>query len=112
MSDIAQGAISAAQVSAQQATKAGVDVHLNQVNVTEFFGSNYLQWSFAQDYWYYGPYLPQVGQETLPTAQFSETHFDNPTYIGSIRRPYPPRAHLGRQSWRMRCSGLTTTREG
>jgi peptide/nickel transport system substrate-binding protein len=79
-SDIAQGTIGAAQVFAQQATKAGVDVHLRQLPVTQFFGSNYLQWPFAQDYWYYGPYLPQVGQETLPKAQFNETHFDNPTY--------------------------------
>ncbi|HET9071693.1 MAG TPA: ABC transporter substrate-binding protein [Acidimicrobiales bacterium] len=79
-SDIAQGTLGVAQVFAQQAAAANVKVNLRQVNVTEFYGSNYLKWTFAQDYWYFSDYLPQVGQATLPTSPFNETHFDNARY--------------------------------
>jgi len=78
--DIAQGVVNMAQVFAQQAALAGVKVNLRKVTVTDFYGPNYLKWVFAQDYWYYQPYLPQVQQATLPTAPFNETHFDNPRY--------------------------------
>jgi peptide/nickel transport system substrate-binding protein len=78
--DIAQGTIKVAQVFAQQAAAAGVTVNLRQVTVTEFYGSNYLKWNFAQDYWYYSKYLPQVAQATLPDSPFNETHWDDPAY--------------------------------
>jgi peptide/nickel transport system substrate-binding protein len=78
--DIAQGTINVAQVFAQQAAAAGVTVSLRQVTSTEFYGSNYLKWVFAQDYWYYSKYLPQVAQATLPVSPFNETHWDDPTY--------------------------------
>jgi peptide/nickel transport system substrate-binding protein len=78
--DIAQGTVSAAQVLAQQASQAGVTINLNKVTVTEFYGTNYLKWPFAQDYWYYSAYLPQVGQAFLPNSPFNETHFDDPHY--------------------------------
>jgi peptide/nickel transport system substrate-binding protein len=79
--DIAQGVINMAQVYAQQAAPAGINAKLDQVTVTDFYGPNYLKWTFAQDYWYYSPYFPQVNQATLPGAPFNETHFDNPQYI-------------------------------
>ena len=79
-SDIAQGVVSSAQVFAQQAQAAGVTVSLRQVTPTDFYGSNYLKWPFAQDYWVYTPYLVQVGQATLPSSPFNETHFDNSSY--------------------------------
>ncbi len=78
--DIAQGTLKVAQVFAQQASAAGVTVNLRQVTGTEFYGNNYLKWVFAQDYWYYSKYLPQVAQATLPTSPFNETHWDDPTY--------------------------------
>jgi peptide/nickel transport system substrate-binding protein len=80
-SDIAQGVINMAQVYAQQAAPAGINAKLKQVTVTDFYGPSYLKWVFAQDYWYYSPYLPQVNQATLPGAPFNETHFANPKYI-------------------------------
>jgi peptide/nickel transport system substrate-binding protein len=79
-SDIAQGTVSAAQVLAQQAKSAGVNVKVRHLTVSDFFGPSYLKWKLAQDYWYYGPYLPQVSQETLPGATFNETHFDDARY--------------------------------
>jgi peptide/nickel transport system substrate-binding protein len=78
--DIAQGTIRVAEVFAQQAAAAGVTVNLRNVTVTEFYGNEYLKWVFAQDYWYYSKYLPQVAQATLPVSPFNETHWDDPTY--------------------------------
>ena len=78
--DIAQGVINMAQVYAQQAQSAGINAKLRQITVTEFYGPNYLKWVFAQDYWYYAPYFPQVNQATLPAAPFNETHFNNSKY--------------------------------
>ena len=78
--DIAQGSSNMAQVYAQQAAAAGINAKLRQITVTEFYGSNYLKWAFAQDFWYYVPYFTQVSQATLPTAPFNETHFNNPKY--------------------------------
>jgi peptide/nickel transport system substrate-binding protein len=80
-SDIGQGTVQAAQVLAQQASAAGISVSVRQVTVDEFFGTSYLKWVFAQDYWYFNFYLPQVALATLPAAPFNETHFDNPAYI-------------------------------
>jgi peptide/nickel transport system substrate-binding protein len=79
--DIAQGVVNMAQLFVQDAAKAGVKVNLRKITVTEFYGPNYLKWQFAQDYWYYQPYLPQVQQATLPTSPFNETHFADPQYI-------------------------------
>jgi peptide/nickel transport system substrate-binding protein len=79
-SDIAQGTVLAAQVFAQQASAAGVTVSVQDVTVDEFYGTNYLKWQFAQDYWFYNFYLPQVSLATLPTASFNETHWDNSRY--------------------------------
>jgi len=77
---IAQGTTSVAQVLAQQAKAAGVTVNLRQVTPTEFYGPNYLKWTFAQDYWYYFGYLSQVTQATLPNAYYNECHFADPRY--------------------------------
>jgi peptide/nickel transport system substrate-binding protein len=79
--DIAQGVINMAQVYAQQCAPAGINAKLREVTVTDFYGPNYLKWTFAQDYWYYSPYFSQVNQATLPGSPFNECHFDNPKYI-------------------------------
>jgi len=78
--DIGQGVTLAAQVLAQQASLAGITVDVDEVTVTDFYGSNYLKWILAQDYWFYNFYLPQVSLATLPTAPFNETHWDNARY--------------------------------
>jgi peptide/nickel transport system substrate-binding protein len=78
--DIAQGTVLAAQVFAQQASAAGISVSVDDVTVDEFYGTSYLKWPFAQDYWFYNFYLPQVSLATLPTSPFNETHWDNARY--------------------------------
>ena len=77
---IAQGTSTAAQVLAQQAKAAGITINLRTTTVTEFYGKEYLSWPFAQDFWYYTPYLPQVVQAFLPSSPYNECHFDDPAY--------------------------------
>ncbi len=79
-SDIGQATVQAAEVLAQQASAAGMHINVSNITVNDFYGPGYLKWVFAQDYWYYNFYLPQVSLATLPTSPFNETHFDNPTY--------------------------------
>ena len=78
--DIAQGTTSAATVLAQQVSAAGITVNLRSTTVTDFYGKEYLSWPFAQDFWYYTPYLPQVVQAFLPTSPYNESHFNDPHY--------------------------------
>jgi peptide/nickel transport system substrate-binding protein len=79
-SDIAQGTVLAAQLLAQQVKAAGITVNLRQLDTSAFFGPNYLKWVFAQDFYYYSPYLLQVTDAFLPTSPYNETHFNDPHY--------------------------------
>ena len=79
--DFATGVVQAAQVFAQQAKAAGVTVSVKQVQVGTFYGPNYLQWPFAQDFWAYSPYLSQVAQGSLSKSPFNETHWNDPAYV-------------------------------
>jgi peptide/nickel transport system substrate-binding protein len=79
-SAIATGTVAMATVLAEQTAAAGVRINLKQVPSGTFFGPNYLSWTFAQDYYEYLPYLPQVAFSMLPTSPFNETHTDNPRY--------------------------------
>ena len=78
--NIAQGVVNMAQVYAQQAKAAGINVNLREITVTEYYGPNYLKWVFAQDYFYYGPYFVLAEQTSVPHGPFNETHADNPEY--------------------------------
>jgi hypothetical protein len=77
---IAQGATGCAQVFAQQAKAAGVTISLRQVTVTEFYGPQYLNWPFAQDFSFYQYYLPSVAQFFVPSGPYNECHYNNPRY--------------------------------
>jgi peptide/nickel transport system substrate-binding protein len=79
-SSILSGTVAMATVFAEQAKAANVTVALNNVPPGTFFGPNYLQWKFAQDYYSYFPYLTQVAQSMLPGSPYNETHNDNPRY--------------------------------
>ncbi|MEA2146577.1 MAG: peptide/nickel transport system substrate-binding protein [Solirubrobacteraceae bacterium] len=69
-----------AQVFAQQASAAGVKVNLQKTDSGTFYGSNYLKWTFAQDFWGPRRYLSQVAQGSLPNSPFNETHWDDPQF--------------------------------
>jgi peptide/nickel transport system substrate-binding protein len=79
-SDIAAGVVQSAQVFAQQAKDAGVTVNVRQVTPDIFFGENYTKWPFAQDIWYYAPFMGQVVQSSLEGAPYNETHWNDPDY--------------------------------
>ena len=72
------GTVQMATVLAGQAAAAGVTIKLNQVDPTAFFGPNYLQWTFSQDFYNYSPYLAQVAQSFLPHSPYNETHWAKP----------------------------------
>ena len=57
---IQSGAVEAAQVFAQQAADAGITVKIRKVDATTFFGDEYLEWDFAQDFWYTRDFMPQA----------------------------------------------------
>jgi len=79
-----QGIVEAAQVFAQQAKGAGVNVKVRKVDSGTFYGDNYLKWPFAQDFWASRAYLSQVAQGDLPESPFNETHWKDPKFIDLI----------------------------
>jgi peptide/nickel transport system substrate-binding protein len=79
-----QGVVQAAEVFAQQAQAAGVNVKLQKLDTGTFYGPNYLKWTFAQDFWATREYLPQVAQGSLPTSPFNECHWADPTFLKLI----------------------------
>jgi peptide/nickel transport system substrate-binding protein len=83
---IQSGAVEAAQVFAQQAAAAGITVNIRRVDTTTFFGDRYLEWDFAQSFWYTRNFLPQAANSSLPTSPFNEVHWDNPEFIGLVAK--------------------------
>lgn len=92
---IAQGAAASAQVLAQQARAGGVTVSLRQVTVTDFYGPQYLKWTFAQDFSFYQYYLPSAAQFFIPSGPYNECHYNNPRYTSlfnqALRIVDPPK---------------------
>jgi peptide/nickel transport system substrate-binding protein len=79
-----QGIVEAAQVFAQQAKGAGVNVSVRNVDSGTYFGDNYLKWTFAQDFWGTRTFLVQVTQGSLPGAPFNETHWTDARFVKRI----------------------------
>ncbi len=77
---IQSGAVESAQVFAQQAKEAGIRVSIRRVDATTFFGDQYLQWDFAQDFWYTRDFMPQVIASCLEESPFNETHWNDPEF--------------------------------
>ena len=77
------GMVAMATVLQEQAKAAGVDITLNNISPTNFFGKQYLLYTFSQDFYNYQPYLPQVADSMLgKLSPYNETHTDNSTYTG------------------------------
>ena len=81
---IDSAAIAAAQLFAQQAKAAGLDVRVRTVDSGTFYGKDYLGWPFAQDYWFTRGYLPQAAQGSLPDSPYNECHWNDPAFNGLI----------------------------
>lgn len=78
---IKTGATEMATVLKENAAQAGINISLDSVTSTTFFGPNYTKWTFAQDWWSGYPYLRQVGYSMAPGAVWDETHWDKSPYI-------------------------------
>jgi peptide/nickel transport system substrate-binding protein len=79
-SAITTGAVAMATVLAEQAKAAGVTINLKNVPSQVFFTKDYLQSTFAQDYYTYFSYLPQVAESMLPSSPSNETHTNDAGY--------------------------------
>jgi hypothetical protein len=66
--------------------RRAVTIKVKTVPPGTFFGPNYLNWTFSQDYYPYNPYLAQVAYSMLPGSPFNETHTDNPQYTDWYRQ--------------------------
>ena len=69
-----------AQVFAQQAKAAGVNVNVKILDSGTFYGNQYLKWVFSTDFWNTRTYLPQVASGSLPTSPYNETHWPDPAH--------------------------------
>ncbi|WP_325094247.1 ABC transporter substrate-binding protein, partial [Leucobacter sp. M11] len=79
-SPVAAGIVEAAQVFAQQAAEAGVTVEINRVDTGDFYGERYLDWTFAQDFWFTRDYLPQTDVSSFESSPYNETHWNDPEW--------------------------------
>jgi peptide/nickel transport system substrate-binding protein len=85
-SAVLSGVVAMATVLAEQAQAAGVTITIKNVPPGTFFGPDYLQWTFSQDYYSYFPYLTQVAQSMLPTSPYNETHNNDPRYTSLYKQ--------------------------
>jgi peptide/nickel transport system substrate-binding protein len=84
--EIEAGVLEASQVLVPQAAKAGITIKLNQIDSGTFYGSNYLKYPFAVDWWGTSPYLVQSESADGPTAQWNETHWKDPKFDSLYRQ--------------------------
>ena len=82
-SPIQQGAVSAATILAQQAKAANVNVVLQTVPTSEFYGPNYLKWTFAEDFYFYSPYMLQATDRVPPDVTVQR----DPLRRGPLQQP-------------------------
>ncbi len=76
--DIGSVAVPAANLFAEQAKAAGVEVKVTKK--TPFYDDDYLSYTFAQDFWNTRNYIPQAVVGTFPEdlgGTYNETHWDN-----------------------------------
>jgi peptide/nickel transport system substrate-binding protein len=76
--DISSAAVPAANLFAEQAKAAGVEVKVTKK--TPFFDDDYLSYTFGQSFWNTRNYIPQAVVGTFPPdlgGTYNETHWDN-----------------------------------
>ena len=84
--DIGSVATATASLFAEQAKKAGVDVKVVKKN--PFYGDQYPNYPFGQDFWNTRNYLPQAAVGVMKGGTYNETHWDKapsyPKYAGLV----------------------------
>lgn len=81
---VGSGGVESANLFAAQARRADIQVKLTKADPNTFYGAQYLQWVFAQDFFNTRNYIPQVAASSLPTSPYNETHFDDPTFADLV----------------------------
>ncbi|MEP6815587.1 MAG: ABC transporter substrate-binding protein [Marmoricola sp.] len=76
--DIGAVAPAAASLFVQQAKKAGVTVKVNKKN--PFYGTDYLSYPFAQDFWNTRNFVQQAQVGSIKGGAYNETHFNDPAF--------------------------------
>ena len=85
---IGSGVVAAAQVFAEQAKGAGVTVNVQKLDSAVFFGKEYTNWTFAQDFWYTHNYLTQATSASMPTAPYNDTHWKNDKWLAIVKEAF------------------------
>lgn len=84
-SEIASGAVRAAQVFTEQVREAGIRVKIDQVDSTTFWADgNYLSYPFSQTFYYTRNFLEQVNRCATEDAPFNETHWADPDFTARV----------------------------
>lgn len=74
------GLVEGAQVFAQQAKQAGVDVKVTVVDPSAW-SARYSKWPFTVNYWSGGEYLYIATLAQLPDALYNDTHANDPEWL-------------------------------
>lgn len=78
-SAVHSGLVEGAQVFAQQASQAGVNVKVTVVDPSAW-SARYAKWPFTVNYWSGGDYLSISTLAQLPNALYNDTHVDDPAW--------------------------------
>jgi len=85
---VGEGSVAFAQVFAEQAKGAGVNVKVNKVEAGVLWGDDYLSWPFSMDYWGYRNYLQQAAAGSTPDAPYNETHWQNDEWYALVQEGF------------------------
>ena len=87
VSNIAPGAVSTAQVLAQQATAAGVTININNLaDAATYFDKYYVQAPFKIDYAATNPMWASIGFFLLPGATYNIEMWKDPTWLALVTK--------------------------
>ncbi|WP_051218267.1 ABC transporter substrate-binding protein [Nocardioides insulae] len=109
---VGSGAVESANLFVDQARQAGIDVRLNKADPNTFYGEQYLQWPFAQDFWYTRNYIPQAAACALPTSPYNETHLNDPEYAATYAKAIGEVEESKRNDLLHRCQEIEYERGG
>jgi peptide/nickel transport system substrate-binding protein len=77
-----------AQVFAQQAKPAGLNIKVRILDGATFYGPQYLKWVFSTTWWGPRNYLTQVAAGSLPTSSSNETHWPDAAHAKRFQALY------------------------
>lgn len=77
---VGAGATEQAQVVAQSAKAAGINIQIQQVDGGTYYGKQYLSWPFSIDTWPGLTYLILITTNDGPNAHVNLTHFNDPKF--------------------------------